>query len=143
MGNRTCGVYYQEAMNEILGEDRDPKKVRLFAAGFVIGQAEKIFLGACSAAMFRPSPEYRSIIDEAVHVACKVYKLYAGDIGNEIWILGEGVEWRFNMLVEAHRRGEINTDLWHRTRGDICGVPWFEIDPEFHKREGYNEHCDK
>ncbi len=45
----------KEAINKYAGDDSE--KIRIFAAGFVSGQAEKVYLGACRAAMFRPSQD--------------------------------------------------------------------------------------
>ena len=40
----TCGTIYRDALFQYT--HGDPEKVRIFAAGFVHGQGEKIYLGA-------------------------------------------------------------------------------------------------
>jgi len=53
MSAPTCGTHYLKLLKVFT--ELDPERVRYFAAGFVCGQAEKIHLGACPAAMFRPN----------------------------------------------------------------------------------------
>jgi hypothetical protein len=56
----TCGELFRDAMQS--HTDMSPEQIRVFAAGYVTGQAEKIYLGACAAAMFRPSPEHYDML---------------------------------------------------------------------------------
>lgn len=61
----TCGPMYKAGLSQFAGDD--PDKIRIFAAGFVSGQCEKVYLGACRAAMFRPSLERSAMLLEVVH----------------------------------------------------------------------------
>lgn len=133
----TCGVLYEQSANEF----RDHPLA--FAAGHVSGQAEKVYLGACRAAMFRPQPDvYQAILGIVRSIAGR-YGLtvsefpYEGSDSRrrEIWIS------RDNQIGEwlCHKP---DSPMWHVRRGQACGVPDREIDEQFHERRGYNEPCD-
>lgn len=136
---KTCGMFYQEAIKEY---GTTTEAYRAFAAGFIHGQAEKVYIGACKAAMFRPSKiNYRMAFDISIKAA-KRYSLIVGvlDEGDykEIWIVNV-----FNMHLfrelETHER---NTKEWHKLRGELCGIPAENIDVKFHEREGYGKDVD-
>ena len=91
----TCGLLYQQARAAVLALPQ--AGVDLYAAGFANGHAEKVYLGACLACMFRPptmkelgnlQPIYRVITD--------VYGLYM----RTIWELGE--TWLCRQTGPAH-----------------------------------------
>lgn len=140
--SRTCGPLYKEGLESFTGMDRD--KVAVFAAGFVSGQAEKIYLGACQAAMFRPSPEnHHMVMEIAVEVATR-YGLSVDQLetsrGVEIWLCGSPtVALMIRNLSTAVRE---NTPRWHEERGLLCGISPEQIDHKFHERTGYGERCD-
>ena len=136
----SCGQLYREAL-AAFGIDT-PEHTRLFASGFVCGQAEKICLGACEAAMFRPSLEYGEIIEDAITAACKIYDLvsFTIEVGEhrEYWIQRP---MRYDLRELFVKSGE-NTSDWHQLRGLACGVPSSEIDTKFHERQGAAERAD-
>lgn len=135
---KTCGPMYKEGL-EKYGDS--PEKMRAFAAGFVSGQAEKVYLGACRAAMFRPSQDRSGMIEEIIKDVCSRYGLgtiYPVGTENEFWICR--LEWADD--VELLRVITENSPQWHAHRAYLCGVPESEIDYEFHLRAGHGKRCD-
>lgn len=136
----TCGVLYQAALNEFC---QQPEDIRLFAPGFVCGQCEKVYLGACKCAMFRPQPGLRSWLLGVVRKAAAIYGLVVEEFPcdeegrSEIWIAREG------KYLGRWTKYPINSSYWHMARGILCGVPPEEIDFQFHERRGYNLPCDQ
>lgn len=138
----TCGALYLESLNQFCTNDEQRKA---FAAGHVNGQAEKVYLGACIAAMFRPQPENHEwllAIVEAIagryglRVLCLSY-VDRGTLINEIWISR-----RDSIIVSEWDKYPVNSPTWHSIRGRACGVPADEVDYVFHERRGYAEPCD-
>ena len=85
---QTCGPLYQKQLDYYA--KGDPFLMRAFAAGFVTGEAEKIYLGACAAAMFRPSKQH---LDTLFRIALKASETYELSIRvlncpdeTEIWL---------------------------------------------------------
>jgi hypothetical protein len=136
MTKTTCGPLYKQALEAFT--DRSPKQIRLFAAGFVVGQAEKIYLGACRAAMFRPSKEYQEMLWEHTTTAAALYGLAVMMLDDEIWIVKP--EWAAS--IKSLKDFERNSMAWHKLRARMCGVPEEEIDDQFHLRPGAVERCD-
>lgn len=133
----SCGPLYRAAKNHFTGGD--PAKERLFAAGFVHGQAEKVYLGACMAAMFRPSTlEKQVMVQEIAEQAAVLYGLVVLNIREEIWICRPDHEKDVGKLWWMI----IDSGLWHCYRGGLCGVPTGEIDNQFHLRQGAKEAAD-
>lgn len=135
----TCGPMYKEALAKY-GSD-NPELIRVFAAGFVSGQAEKVYLGACRAAMFRPSQDrYGMLIETVNDVAARYGLCVVAPIGSkqEIWICRPA----FERNVQALQRIEEDTPFWHQHRAILCGVPFGEVDIKFHLRNGHGCRCD-
>lgn len=140
----TCGVLFEKVWRQVIETVKDP--LLLFASGHVCGQSEKIYLGACSAAMFRPSTEegYRGLL-ETVEICSMVYGLrirvlFPDDpTRREIWIFRPD---SWNLIVSLEYE-EYNSPSWHILRGLLCGVPLESIDAEFHLRSGFSEPCDR
>lgn len=145
----TCGPLFAEALRLFTGLDSDrgmadEERVRLFAVGFMTGQAEKIYLGACTAAMFRASPEYRLFALAALTNLSAIYGLEVSvferpEIADEIWLHRPSARAELGQLSQL----AVNSTEWHALRGKLCGVPDAEIDPLFHERRGYREPCDR
>lgn len=136
---RTCGPMYLEALTQYAGSD--PAMQRAFAAGFINGQAEKVHLGACRAAMARPSPETRQMVIGLITDACVRYGLYGFvRVGDELWMCRDH---KAAQQVERLLGMQPDTAMWHVLRGHLCGVPPSEIDTSFHCRRGYGEVCDR
>lgn len=131
---KTCGELYQEAWTEWSGTTTESKTA--FAAGFIHGQAEKVASGACKAAMFRPSDEWREVVESICLSACRRYglELIMND-NDEFWISTD------ISLVCALGYMKDNSPEWHAYRATLCGIR--DIDPEYHKRPGHGKPCDK
>src|SRR3990167_3489879 len=84
---KTCGPMYLDALHQYCGDPIDEEKANLFAAGFISGQAEKVYLGACTAAMFRPSADRRSVVESMLDEICGRYGLEWVPMDDEIWII--------------------------------------------------------
>ncbi len=138
----TCGPLFLKCLEEFAG-DSTPLLMS-FSAGHMVGQAEKIYLGACSAAMFRPSPEYREwLIVAAVKISI-IYDLEVScfdidEIRDEVWLHSKTCKQELHRLMML----QVNSPNWHYIRGKLCGIPTDKIDTEFHLRKGYNQPCDK
>lgn len=140
----TCGVLFEKVWRQVIEMTSDP--ILLFASGHVCGQSEKIYLGACSAAMFRPSTEegFRGLL-ATVEICSLVYGLrirvlFPDDLGKrEIWIFRPDNDG----LIASLEDEEYNSPSWHILRGLLCGVPLDSIDAEFHLRKGFAEPCDR
>lgn len=141
MSETTCGPKFQECLTYFTTAAQTP--VELFAAGFAAGEAEKVYLGACRAAMFRPSEEHRTWI---LRVAVKLVVVYGlevslferVEINDEIWIHKPEARDELSQLSQM----AANSPEWHTLRGRLCGIPDSNIDPKFHERKGYGERCD-
>lgn len=137
----TCGPLFLSALEHfkpLCGGDF----IKSFAAGHMTGQAEKIYLGACPAAMFRPTLEYRDWC-----LACCMYlsSLYGLEVSvfdspgleDEVWIHKPS----HTGVVGSIQNEAPNSPSWHYLRGLLCGISQSDIDPEFHLRKGYREAC--
>ena len=133
----TCGPLYRAGLDHYAGDD--PEKIRLFAAGFVTGQAEKVHLGAASGAMFRPSAERHAMLIAVVRDVAKRYDLHVTFWEDEIWIARDHRVLAQMELLTSRAR---NSPGWHWARARWCGVPYDEIDEHFHERRGAGERCD-
>ena len=114
--------------------DDEPLAVTVFAAGFMTGQAEKVWCGACKAAMFRPeTPAHDNLLGEIIPDVAGHYGLFyerylfEGEV--EYWIASS--TWWF--LVDRLTDMECNTPAWHLQRAALCGVDPQQIDLEYHK----------
>jgi hypothetical protein len=142
MNKPTCGPLYKDALGKYAGTD--PDKIRLFAAGFVSGQAEKVYLGACRAAMFRPSADRLAMILDVIRDVANRYNLHifhgACQTFDEIWLCRNVDVW--HNLQELYATYVYNSPAWHAFRAELCGIPAEELDEAFHLRAGHGERCD-
>ncbi len=136
----TCGVLYSRvrelAMADSSGFELDA--MRLFTYGFVAGQAEKVYLGACKAAMFRVGERWREMFFYVMERILLVYDLSMVFDGNEIWICRHQHAGLVNQMLAM----QTDSPLWHKARADLCGVPDDEVDVLFHLRQGAGQVCD-
>lgn len=142
----TCGPLFAEALRFFASSDVSPDRTHLFFAGHMTGQAEKIYLGACAAAMFRPSPEHRAFELLALAKLSAIYGLEVSvferpEIADEIWLHHPSARGEVERLSQP--RLVVNSPEWHEVRGVLCGVPANDIDHRFHERRGYREPCDR
>lgn len=107
-----------------------------FYAGFVAGHAEKIWMGAVSASMFRPPAVHTGFAITAVKAMCDVYGLHWMVLetkrGDEIWMFRD--LWVKDEIADLGTLEE-NSPLWHVYRARLTGVPASEIDTTFHERQ--------
>lgn len=142
MNAMTCGPLYKAGLESFTG--MAPDKIRAFAAGFVSGQAEKVYLGACRAAMFRPSAENAPWLLGVVREVAERYGLHVEQLptsrGVEIWLCRSTcAAFTVSHLPEIAE----NSEDWHEVRGALCGIPPSLIDRRFHERAGWGEACDR
>ena len=138
----SCGPLYRSIRNQFT--DDDPEKNRAFAVGMVTGNAEKVYLGACKACMFRPgSSAGLAFLLFAVHAVCETYHLefevekFSEEL-TEIWVFRPDN----HEYVKRLHDHEVNSRAWHRYRAMLCGVPSGEVDTEFHLRRGAGDNVD-
>lgn len=128
----------KEALEKYGATDAEQKA---FAAGFVSGQAEKVYLGACRAAMFRPSQEKAGWMLEIVEDVCFRYGLsFYSPVGSkqEVWICR--IWWAGDVMDLRDMKED--SAAWHEKRAWLCGIPDAEVDREFHLRSGHGAKCD-
>jgi hypothetical protein len=108
---------------------------KYFCYGFAAGQAEKVYLGVCNAAMFRPAKEQTWYLEEI--------KIIANNFGLEVTVLDSECPdtpqeiWIHNKPIGAWLAHPMNSPEWHKLRAMACGIP--NCDPNYHMREGYGE----
>lgn len=145
----TCGEYYRRAMDEFrMYKNYDD----VFAIGFVCGQAEKVMIHACEAAMCRPSADRAPFLFNVLArvsglYGLTVHKLEYEQSANlqtretivEYWLCRDA---RAVRTVESLESMEINGPAWHVTRASLCGIPTSDVDYRFHERQGFGKRCD-
>ncbi len=125
----TCGVLYKKAKQEALLLERPDLS---FSFGFAAGEAEKIYLGACIGAMFRPREDFQPVLSVFLSRLCIIYSLNSGRDRDELWLFAQTVE--ASDLFEKMKNCVFNSPDYHSIRAKLCGIPESEIDLEFHKR---------
>lgn len=137
---KTCGALFKEGIDRYAGNDSEKRK--MFAIGFWYGQAEKVFLNACKAAMFRPSLERNPWALETLREIADHYGLVTVIIEyenmTELWITKPINRTEVEAIIDV----SANSEAWHVRRGLLCGIPTNEIDPIFHLRQGYGKYSD-
>ena len=128
----TCGPLFYEAMKLALMSTENAEE--LFSYGHIVGQAEKVWLGACPAAMFRPTEHEEANFISRLTGICNIYKLDSITLhtsrGHEYWMFrGES-----RSDIELLREKKEDTGAWHQLRGLLCGVRSQDIDFIFHER---------
>jgi len=115
----TCGSLYKKAIEACPDS---------FHAGFMCGQAEKVYSGACAAFMTKPPQEEQ---EEAMQIAeqlAAIYGLWRRRHDREIWLFMPSAV----VEVEEMMKLEINSTEYHRRRAILCGIK--DIDERFHER---------
>jgi hypothetical protein len=104
------------------------------------GEASKVALGACSAFMVRPAPDWWAWSLEAMTLICGHYGLlvHAHAAQGEIW--GVRPEWQERLSDTLMQ--PTNSPAWHRARGMLCGIPPSQIDIHYHERATYGVRCE-
>ena len=132
---KTCGSYYLEAASHWTSTEEE---YAAYVAGFVMGQAEKVFLGACRAAMFRPADNWREMLGARIDYVWDLYGLASKDVDGEIWICR-----RENVpAVSELWMVDPNSPEYHLHRAWLTGIPADEVDLHYHERAHYGEQCE-
>lgn len=136
----TCGVLHQQAMQHFAPGAPLAPVPSAFAAGFFAGQCEKVYLGACPGAMFRPPAEWCPWVEEALTWLCTLYGLHWTALGREYWVHRDSDTFNDALLYLGRllREGLENTPEWHQERAWMCGIPPSQVDPRFHERRGWD-----
>ena len=130
-----CGEIYRR-----LRESLETAKLDSFGAGFMAGQAEKIYLGACKAAMFRIQPENRRDVARVISIIADAYSLRCLEVNGEFWFFRNSITEA--QIKDVYYTFDENTAEWHLRRGYLVGIPANEIDLGYHKSTGFGEPCD-
>lgn len=137
----TCGQLYLAALADTI-ETGNLVQERIFAAGFIHGQCEKVYIGAARAAMFRLSDTNRDnveMIRELAAQSATIYKLICVERAGELWVCRDKHAVAALQMLDAY---EVNSRAWHQCRGQLCGIPPGEWDVNYHKRREFNRPCD-
>lgn len=140
MSTKVVGKVTQQLRDEF---SHNEDLAEAFACGFAAGQAEKVYLGACPAAMFRPGLDNFDWYAGQVKKIAKGFGLthtildsHCPETPYELWIHREGVQ------IGVWLKHEPNSPEWHKLRAEACGIPSDEVDVDYHLRSGYGEKCD-
>lgn len=124
---------------------------KAFTIGFIGGQAEKVYLGSCMAAMFRPSDAHIGMVCSILRHVTGIYQgvVWMRDpYAKEVWLYLEPYSAlikeviRHSKLIQDEEASEEEVRHYHEIRARLCGVSSHQIDREFHLRKGYGEPCD-
>lgn len=109
----------RSAARSHLGLDSDLN----FYAGFIIGQAEKVYLGTCPAAVFRIQTEPGMWMVFISHIS-SIYKLGTYWNGFEVWIYQQNEPQIVELILsQARLADEGNASAAHAIRAALCGIP--------------------
>ena len=128
--NKTCSKCYEEVIANIVHREA-------FIRGYITGQAEKVFLGACPAAVFTADNDSnidrQTLLLIIIDIA-KRYQLSMHTFSDQIWICRDMFVWcKINDLYNSSTI-TINSPEWHRIRAELCGIPEDEIDEKYHEQ---------
>ena len=128
----TCGPLFRKAFDTL--QEIDDSPLHMFSGGHLVGQAEKVWLGACSAFMCRPTEDEFAAFIIRVKIVSGIYGLIWSILdttkGREIWVYKENTTPLINIL----RLHNGDNPTGHFIRGILCGVPTCDIDVAFHTR---------
>jgi len=121
MKNTTCGHLYADA-KRIAAQAEDQ-----FSAGFLVGQIEKVYLGACRACMTK-NMGLHAIAEQLVR------KVYDGLVVTIVQVPGHSDELWVSAGTLPFMDIPTDSPRSHLLRAAWCGIPAEEIDLEFHRR---------
>jgi LicD family len=125
----TCAPLFELAL-ERHGKDASVS----FYAGVIVGEAEKVWLGACRAAVLRPQGETVDLAYCVIWLSQligSIYDLEVLVIKDEVWMFHPSAK----RTVKELEGIEKNSPLWHRVRAGLLGVPAGRVDLKFHERK--------
>ena len=142
----TCGTLYKALWEKFstsdLLEEAPDIAYGTYAAGFMAGQAEKVYSGACTAFMIRPGSDWWAWACETMRLICGHYGLdvYEDVTHGEVWGCdNEHTRIKINTLATETRE---NSQLWHMMRALWCGIPRDRVDTAYHERQHWRERCE-
>lgn len=138
--SKTCGDLYLEGIRRFGQTD---EAYWGFVAGFVSGQAEKVYNRVCPAAMFRPSQHLRDKLLRIIDEVIERYDLSVSLYDNEVWIYrGDGRDAFYAIFIPMMSMNR-ESPAWHQMRAVLCGIPWDNVDLKYHERKNFNQPCDQ
>lgn len=99
------------------------------AAGFIVGQVEKVYLGACPAAMFAIPPRQHLLREFVGRDMARIYGIFpVVNPGGDVWVFRNKETYR---LLQATEVPGVSFEITHVVRGFLCGIPANEVDPKW------------
>lgn len=131
-----CRDVYQTVLNRLYAwwerqYQYDLEDKFLLSMGFAMGHAEKIYLGACRAAMFCPPDRYGESFGTVMDMIAEGYGLTALRIDEEYWLCRDAAVVAMVNIIPYLQK---NSAAYHAYRGLLLGVPDTEIDLTYHTR---------
>lgn len=142
----TCGTLHkalwEKLCTDTLLEDALEIAYGHFATGFMSGQAEKVYSGACTAFMVRPGADWWTWACEAMQLICDHYGLlvYTDRMHGELWGCANGqARQEVHLVAVCYAENSID---WHTARARLCGIPPDKVDVAYHERAQWGERCE-
>ena len=132
VSGKTCTDLFDEAVAIAYHSTADP--VALISWGHLIGQSEKVWLGACDAFMCRPPATDGEEFRRRAILVANIYGLQIAPLstsrGIEYWLHRPSAHKQIEEMAEMAP----NAPGTHRARGLLCGIPPSSIDTKYHQR---------
>lgn len=108
-------------------------------AGFILGQMEKVYLGACPAAMFSiplEATELRAFLcdvapDYRLAVNGDRYAICIKPVQTEVWVWRQDRPEVGRKILEAATLALVNPQAAHLMRAALCGIPVHQATPDW------------
>lgn len=120
---KTCGELYKDALKHTAEFVVDQVSL-----GFLIGQAEKVFIGACDGCMTKDI----ELSGAAIRIA-EVYGLTMALLSPSSAPVNSPELWIFRPPLRF-TEFEKDSPEWNLHRAAMCGVPAVSIDLDYHRR---------
>lgn len=111
-------------------------------AGFILGQLEKVYLGACPAAMFSiplDATELRRFLldvapDYRLSVSGNHYEVCEKPTEREVWVWRQDRPEIGHKVQQARALAATNPEAAHLLRAMLCGIPVQQATPDWNPR---------
>ena len=141
MSNHRCNHLFGRLVEHFTGFDPRPKslhhrrQIEPFIAGFMTGQAEKVYLGVCPACVAIPRlDDFDWCFKQCGEIAA-VYKLHLRvwkhDGKGEVWFLNDTGLKLWAVLQQTLANNPDDNPAINRCRAQLCGIPLDATDPEY------------
>lgn len=155
---KSCGDIFRAVLAEVKPDDLDS-----FSLGIIFGQAEKVYLGACPAAMFKPAAEDFENVLAMVHNIAGRFGLQQRVISYQLPAVKDAAAFSSGQNLSAESAAQkatgpsvreiwifkpqtgfefgrwihqpVNSPVWHARRAAECGIPAVDVDQWFHERQ--------